>query len=219
MSRNSDFSANTPEKSRGKAPSYIDYLNQFHRWRENHSPGDKVIVLYINMLDMFSRRYWPEWAGVTTAQLMTLANTTNKKTALSARDALVKAGFLEYRPGWKGTATVYKLLNFGVESDTEKKANACDTKNGCESVPPNYVRLNKDKDIPPNPPKGGTGGKNPKNPLTREKSLAGGADAFAGGGIWPFHSLPAPLRHRAELDGVQSPTRTGLCADFKARIA
>ena len=146
---------------------YIDYLNQFHRWRENHNPGDKVIVLYLNMLDMFNQRYWPEWAGVTTQQLMALANTTNKKVALSARDVLVGAGFLEYRPGWKGTATTYKLLKFGcefvTENNTENNGNGCEfvtenntenAENGCTSAPPNLRKTNKTK-TPPNP-QGGT---------------------------------------------------------------
>lgn len=112
--------------------TYIEYLNQFHRWRENGNPGDKLIVLYLNMLDMFNQRYWPEWAGVTTQQLMVLANTASKNTALSARDALVKAGFLEYRKGRKGKATAYRLLSFGIKSDTENRTES-DTKNGTEN--------------------------------------------------------------------------------------
>ena len=153
---------------------YIDYLNQFHRWRENHNPGDKVIVLYLNMLDMFSRRYWPEWAGVTTRQLMVLANTSNRNAAFSARDALVNAGLLEYRPGWKGTATVYKLLTFSIESDTENSAESsgngieCDTENRTENAlcgiesdtansTPTKTKTNKTK-TPPNPQRGTAAG-------------------------------------------------------------
>ena len=113
--------------------TYIEYLNQFHRWRENGNPGDKLIVLYLNMLDMFNQRYWPEWAGVTTQQLMVLANTANKNAALSARDALVKAGFLEYRRGRKGKATTYRLLSFGIESDTENM-----TETGTENSTENH---------------------------------------------------------------------------------
>lgn len=105
--------------------TYIEYLNQFHRWRENGNPGDKLIVLYLNMLDMFNQRYWPEWAGVTTEELMVLAHTNNKKTAFTARDGLVRAGFLQYRPGRKGKATAYKLLSLSGESATEN-----DTENG-----------------------------------------------------------------------------------------
>ena len=122
--------------------TYIDYLNQFHRWRENGNPGDKLIVLYLNMLDTFNQRYWPEWAGVTTQQLMILANTANKKAALLARDQLVRAGFLEYRPGKKGKATMYKLKELGRESvpenDTENSAPGRNgVRNGRESVPEN----------------------------------------------------------------------------------
>ena len=112
--------------------TYIEYLNQFHRWRENGNPGDKVIVLYLNMLDMFNQRYWPEWAGVTVQQLMVLANTANKNAALNARDALVKARLLEYRKGRKGKASAYRLLSFGIKSDTENVTES-DTKNGTEN--------------------------------------------------------------------------------------
>lgn len=114
--------------------TYIEYLNQFHRWRENSNPGDKLIVLYLNMLDMFNQRYWPEWAGVTTQQLMVLANTDRKQTALDTRNALVRAGFIEYRPGRKGKATTYRLVAWSSTQEREAGlGNEFETENRTEN--------------------------------------------------------------------------------------
>lgn len=169
MNIDSNSTAQSPksqeEKSGRRDMSYIDYLNQFSRWLKNHTATDKAIVLYVGMLMMFNERFWPEWAGVTTEQLMKLANTTNRKAALAARDALVDAGLLEYRPGWKGVASVYRLLKFGCESATEKfgcelatekPEYGCELvtengKYGCESVTPNLCKTSQDfinKDTP-----------------------------------------------------------------------
>ena len=120
--------------------TYIDYLNQFNRWLEDDNPTDKVIVLYYAMLNLFNRRGWPRWAGVDTQHLMVLARTTNKNTAFRARDALVNAGFVEYRPGKKGKATFYQLLELDVKSSRGRKTgfsaecgNTFDTENGTEN--------------------------------------------------------------------------------------
>lgn len=99
----------TPEKTGRRGMTYIDRLNQFNRWVDNNYPGDRVVSLYIRMLNVFNQRHWPEWAGITTPQLMALVNTSNPNVALAARNKLVEAGFLEYRPGYKGTPTAYKL--------------------------------------------------------------------------------------------------------------
>lgn len=115
--------------------SYIDFLNAFNDWIEEDNPTDKVVILYYGLLNTFNRRRWPEWAGVDTQRLMVLARTTDKKSALKARDALVKAGLIEYRRGKKGKATTYRLLKYGgkiLPKNTTKNA----TENATESAPP-----------------------------------------------------------------------------------
>ncbi len=100
--------------------TYIDYLNGFNQWLEQaDSPTDKAIILYYGLLNTFNRRGWPRWAGVDTQQLMMLVRVTNKPTAFRARDALVEAGLIEYKPGRKGKASEYRLLKFGNIKRTE----------------------------------------------------------------------------------------------------
>lgn len=91
--------------------TYFDYLNTFNQWLEDNSPSDKVIVLYYAFLNMFNRRGWPETVRVDIIRLMSLARTSDKKTALNARKVLEEAGFIEYIPGQKGIVTQYKLLS------------------------------------------------------------------------------------------------------------
>jgi len=98
--------------------NYIKYLNDFNKWLEEDSPTDKAVILYYAMLNMFNRRGWPRWAGVDTQRLMSMARTTSNKTAYRARDALVSAGFLEYKSGKKGSATEYSLVKYRGKNDT-----------------------------------------------------------------------------------------------------
>ena len=128
--------------------TYIEYLNRFNQWLEEDSPTDKAVILYYAMLNMFNRRGWPRWAGVDTQKLMRMCRTTSNNTAYRARDCLVSAGFLEYRPGKKGKATEYGLCakyytrnctENGTESSTENG-----TESGTENGTPNKT---KDKDL------------------------------------------------------------------------
>ena len=98
--------------------TYIEYLNDFNQWLEEDNPTDNVIILYYAFLNMFNRRGWPRWAGVDTRRLMSMVRTTSNKTAYRARDALISAGFIEYRPGKKGRASEYRLLERNTKNDT-----------------------------------------------------------------------------------------------------
>ena len=141
--------------------TYIDYLNGFNQWLEQaDSPTDKAIILYYGLLNTFNRRGWPRWAGVDTQQLMMLVRVTNKPTAFRARDALVEAGLIEYKPGRKGKASEYRLLKFGnikrTENATEnvtrnvtqnvtEDVTKTVTENVTENVTPNKTKI-KDED-------------------------------------------------------------------------
>lgn len=201
MNIDSNFTAYPPESQEGKSArkrgmTYINLLNQFNRWLDDNNPGDKAVVLYIRMLNVFNQRYWPEWAGITTPQLMALANTSNPNVALAARDKLVEAGFIEYRPGRKGVATTYKLLNFIIKYDNENSSesdneycneNSTPIKSKTETKTKiNTTNTETDTDnktyinYPPNPPKGGTGEISPissENPY----SNSGGANKAESG--------------------------------------
>lgn len=123
--------------------TYIDYLNDFNQWLEDDNPTDKAVVLYYGLLSTFNRRGWPRWAGVDTQRLMILARTSDKKVAFRARDVLVKAGFLQYKSGKKGTATEYRLLKFGGKSTTEnatENATESDTESDTENATPNKTK-------------------------------------------------------------------------------
>lgn len=105
--------------------TYIDYINQFNRWKENSSPSDKAIILYFAFLEVFNQRRWPSMAVIDTPRLMSMARTSNRNTALRARDELCSAGLIAYKAGHKGMASEYILLpirkgtEYGINSDTE----------------------------------------------------------------------------------------------------
>lgn len=67
---------------------------------------------------------------------MMLTRTSDKKTALRARDALVRAGFIEYKRGKRGRATEYRLLEYGGKSLPEN-ATVSATISATENTTPN----------------------------------------------------------------------------------
>lgn len=143
--------------------TYIDRINALTRWAEMDLPTDKAVILGLNMLALFNSRGWPEWASVDTRTLMQMVRVDNKQTAFRTRDALVSAGFLEYRKGRKGKANEYRLVNtFGckyvtksvTKSVTESVTESV-TKSVTESVTPNKTKI-KTKNNPPTPLEGVT---------------------------------------------------------------
>lgn len=107
--------------------TYIDYINQFNRWKDNNTPSDKAIILYFALLDIFNQRGWPRLAVIDTPRLMSMACTSNRNTALRAREELLSAGLIAYTPGKKGKASEYRLLRLkkSTVKDTEKDTEYC----------------------------------------------------------------------------------------------
>jgi len=75
---------------------------------------------------------------------MLLARTSDKKTALRARDALVRAGFIEYKRGRRGKATEYRLLEYGGKSLPEVATENATT-SATENAPPNKNKTEDEK--------------------------------------------------------------------------
>jgi|GEM_PF-2511437 len=157
-----------------KEVGFFDYFNSFQQWLEEDNPTDKAVVLYMKLFCMMNRRGWQGWAGVDTQTLMSMSNTKSKVTAYRARDELVRAGLIEYKPGKKGKASLYHFLctGKGTKNDTETKY--CiekGTGKGIEKGTKNDTETEKEREkrkkeakkeikrekeiiIPPNPPQG-----------------------------------------------------------------
>ena len=80
-------------KRRGEARlTYIDYLNDFHRWlSSNHLPGS-ARLLYYSLLAVFNEAGWPESVQVDNYRLMSMIDVRTERVAISARDKLVSFG-------------------------------------------------------------------------------------------------------------------------------
>ena len=93
-------------------PQYITQLNAFHRWLyTNHLPP-KAKLLWFMLIGLFNTAGWPEWIQVDARHIMQWIGAGNEKTAYRARDALVRAGLLEYRRGHKGCPNRYRMCWF-----------------------------------------------------------------------------------------------------------
>ena len=94
--------------------TYIDYLNNFNRWLETNALPASSQLMYFKLLDVFNRTGWAEKVGVDNLRLQLMIEAGTGKTAIRARDALVKAGLVTYTKGKKGTPNSYSLCDITV---------------------------------------------------------------------------------------------------------
>lgn len=94
--------------------TYIDRLNAFNLWLEQSILASSSQLLYFRLLDVFNRTGWPEWVQVDNLRLMSMIRTKSQHTVISARDELVRTGWIEYRKGKKGIPGQYRLGNGGA---------------------------------------------------------------------------------------------------------
>lgn len=109
--------------------TYIDYLNDFHRWlKSNFLPGNSRL-LYYSLLSVFNEAGWPESIQVDNYRLMSMVDTRTERVAISARDKLIDAGFVEYSKGKKRSPNTYYLKKY-----TPQKVSEIDSVSISESV-------------------------------------------------------------------------------------
>ena len=145
--------------------TYIDYLNDFHRWLESHELPVRAQMLYIKLLHVFNRAGWPELVSVDNLRLMSMIAVESKRAMIHARDALVEAGFLEVRKGKSNQYRLRSVYDTGdvTEDDTESVTENVTqnvTRNVSEKVPLNKNKTKtktKTKTVPLCPPAGETG--------------------------------------------------------------
>jgi len=100
------------------ASDLFKYFNGFQQWLTEESPSKDAAFLYMNLFCTFNLHGWSPQIPVDTCYLMSLTRTADKKTAFRARDELVEAGLLEYKPGKKGKPSSYRLLVRGAAPAT-----------------------------------------------------------------------------------------------------
>lgn len=95
--------------------SYMEILNDFHRWlRANYLPGN-ARLLYYSLLAVFNEAGWPESIQVDNYRLMSMIDVRTERVAISARDKLVDLGFIRYSRGKKGCPNTYFITRNTVE--------------------------------------------------------------------------------------------------------
>ena len=126
--------------------TYLDYLNDFHRWLESDTLPGSSQLMYFKLLNVFNRAGWPEYVRVDNLRMMVMIGAESKRAVIRARDKLVESGFIEFQKGKKGSPSRY-YLGKGSHNVTESVT---------ESVTEN-VTHNKTEKKTKNPPQGETG--------------------------------------------------------------
>ena len=89
--------------------TYLDYLNDFHRWLESGTLPGSSQLMYFKLLNVFNRAGWPEYVRVDNLRMMVMIGAESKQAVIRARDKLVESGFVEFQKGKKGSPSRYYL--------------------------------------------------------------------------------------------------------------
>lgn len=134
--------------------TYLDYLNDFHRWLESGTLPGSSQLMYFKLLNVFNRAGWPEYVRVDNLRMMVMIGAESKQAVIRARDKLVESGFVKFQKGKKGSPSRY-YLGKGSHNVTENATESV-TVSATESVTENVTHNKTEKKIK-NPPQGETG--------------------------------------------------------------
>lgn len=138
--------------------TYIEYLNDFNQWLETNALPVSSQLMYYKLLHVFNRAGWPKDVGVDNLRIQMMIEAKTEKTAIQARDRLVKAGFVTYRKGKKGTPNRYSLKKYTLKNYSVSDS-INDSINDSVSDSTNYSHIKtktktKTNNSPPIPPTG-----------------------------------------------------------------
>ena len=99
--------------------NYIHQLNAFNRWLDANYLPPAAQLLWYKLIALFNGCGWTRWVQADNLRLMVMIGAGTEKAAITARDALVKAGLLEYVKGVRGNPNRYRMHWFDAPSDRE----------------------------------------------------------------------------------------------------
>ena len=105
-----------------KEINYILQIKCFYEWMQRNDLSASAIALWHGLMSMWNQSFWE--SRFTPAMSSIIARTgMSKSTILRARNELISAGLLKVSETKKGSASVYKLIQFCANSDTIYKLN------------------------------------------------------------------------------------------------
>lgn len=104
--------------------NYIEEINSFHRWLETHHLSSTAQLLWFKFMNLFNRCGWEEWVSVDNLTLRLLSCSGCEKSALKARNELVKAGLVTHIKGKRGCPSKYKMISFTVNFTVNTTVNS-----------------------------------------------------------------------------------------------
>ena len=184
--------------------NYILQINGFWNWRMFNEISHSATDLYFAILHCANKAGWVLDISIPNSSLCNLAGIADRSQLNKIRNQLIQHGLIEYTPGKKGKAGIYRI---SVLYDTNKGTNV-DTNKGMNDdaitapIMTPYINKNKNENkninnIPPLSPKNQkkkSAVKDALNDIADEK-LKQSLEAF----IEMRKSIKKPLTHRALL--------------------
>lgn len=94
--------------------NYILEINAFERRMKRQPLPTTAQLLWYKLMAFANRQHWPEWFSIDNDRLGGLLNST-AGTARTARDQLVKEGYIICQRGAKGRPNRYKLVSIAFQ--------------------------------------------------------------------------------------------------------
>lgn len=155
--------------------TYIDLLNDFNQWLESNVLAASSQLMYFKLLNVFNRAGWPEYVQVDNRRLMVMIGSSSEKTAIRARDELVRTGFIRYTKGRKGTPNYYQIhcKKYSIYDSINDSISYSKSDSESDSINDSHIKTkNKTKTNTPVLPNGNTAPKGRMTPPTVDEVAA-----------------------------------------------
>ena len=134
--------------------TYIDRLNAFFQWLDINPLPVTAQVMYIHLLHLCNRAFWPDKLHVSNSKLMKSMGIGSHNTLADARKALCTAGLIQCEQGSRTKETDYILCPMPIMSLSDTMSNSDMSKTDImsksdhliDTTLSSYININKQKD-------------------------------------------------------------------------
>lgn len=105
--------------------NYLAEVIAFEQWVETHYLQNLSQLIWYKLMNLGNKSGWSEWVVVDNQRLMAAVQTRREAKFIEARDDLIKADLIEFRKGYKGKPSQYRMksvrekLTFKYEVNNE----------------------------------------------------------------------------------------------------
>lgn len=102
---------------RVRTVNYITEINQFRKFAYDNYVSSNAVLLWYGLFGMNNDLRWQEWFKVDNLRLMGCSFIRREATLIAARKELIDLGLIEFKKGYKGHPSEYRIIMFAEKQE------------------------------------------------------------------------------------------------------